>query len=136
MIATDKREAERVAPGLQTNHAKRSTKSAKYEHQLFRSFRAPWSSCDLTRDDPPPLFLAFPLAFFFLALSSRSPFPLSFIFRAFGAGTLLLNSFDLSSKPGLHRFLCSRLIVCELEVFNRLAGIVQRNSVTRHFSRV
>jgi len=120
MIATDKREAERVAPGLQTNNANRALK-VRYEHQLFRSFRAPSSSCDLTRDDAPHVVRRLPLAF---------------IFRAFGAGTLLLNSFDLSSKPGLHRFLCSRLIVCELEVFNRLAGIVQRNSVTRHFSRV
>ena len=46
----------------------------------------------------------------------------------------LLNSFDLLSQPILHRFFCFRLIVCELELFNRVAGFVQWNAMTRNLS--
>jgi len=85
MKARGKREAQRNASPLVTKtHFEQSTEGAKYERQLFRSFRASRPMCAFTRGDAPHIVRRLPLAI---------------IFRAFGAS---LASFALHYRLALH----------------------------------
>ena len=73
MKARGKREAQRNASPLVTKkYFEPSTESAKYQRELFRSFRASRPLRAFTRGDAPHVVRRLPLAF---------------IFRAFGAGS-------------------------------------------------
>src|ERR1043166_2320476 len=72
MKARGKREAQRNASPWLRGIKKESTESAKYQRQLFRSFRASRPLRAFTRGDAPHVVRRLPLAF---------------IFRAFGAGS-------------------------------------------------
>src|SRR5690242_2092922 len=86
MKARGKREAQRNASPLVTeNNFEESTKSAKYQRQLFRSFRASPPFRSLTRGDAPHVVRRLPLAFIFRAYGAG-------IFRAYGAGKYSVHS--------------------------------------------
>ena len=85
MKARGKREAQRNAsPLVRKKYFEQSTESAKYQRQLFRSFRASRSLRELTRGDAPHVVRRLPLAIIFRAFGAGR-LPLAFIFRAFGA---------------------------------------------------
>src|ERR1043165_6704821 len=72
IIARGKREAQRNASPLVTKkYFEQSTESAKYQRQLFRSFRASRSLRAVTRGDAPHVVRRLPLAFIFRAFGAR-----------------------------------------------------------------
>src|ERR1044071_10427360 len=72
MRARGKREAQRNAsPLVANNNFEQSTESAKYQRQLFRSFRASRSLRAVTRGDAPHVVRRLPLAFIFRAFGAR-----------------------------------------------------------------
>jgi hypothetical protein len=88
MKARGKREAQRNASPLVTKkYFEPSTESAKYQRELFRSFRASRPLRELTRGDAPHVVRRLPLAF---------------IFRAFGAGPWLSYSAPSGLDRGFH----------------------------------
>src|ERR1051326_6446175 len=108
MKARGKREAQRNASPLVTKkYFEPSTESAKYQRELFRSFRASRPLRELTRGDAPHVVRRLPLAFIFRAfgagpwLSYSAPLALNpaFIFRAFGAKSGFHNSRLWRSVP-------------------------------------
>src|ERR1051326_1201829 len=71
IIARGKREAQRNAsPLVTTKDFEWSTESAKYQRQLFRSFRASRSLRSLTRGDAPHVVRRLPLAFILCAFGA------------------------------------------------------------------
>src|ERR1051326_1215789 len=87
MKARGKREAQRNASPWLRGIKKESTESAKYQRQLFRSFRASRPLRAFTRGDAPHVVRRLPLAI---------------IFRAFGACPWLSYSAPSALAPGYH----------------------------------
>src|ERR1051326_674109 len=115
IIARGKREAQRNAsPLVTTKDFESSTESAKYQRQLFRSFRACRSLRALTRGDAPHVVRRLPLAF---------------ILRAFGAARL-----SYSASSALLGFHIARLWRCQAFIL-RAFGAPRRKIFLPSFSR-
>src|ERR1043165_1717887 len=81
MKARGKREAQRNASPWLRGIKKESTESAKYQRQLFRSFRASRPLRAFTRGDAPHVVRRLPLAFIFRAFGAKSGFDIPRLWR-------------------------------------------------------
>src|ERR1051326_2865698 len=81
MKARGKREAQRNASPWLRGIKKESTESAKYQRQLFRSFRASRPLRAFTRGDAPHVVRRLPLAFIFRAFGAKSGFHIPRLWR-------------------------------------------------------
>jgi|ERR1043166_3157316 hypothetical protein len=82
MKARGKREAQRNASPWLRGIKKESTESAKYQRQLFRSFRASRPLRAFTRGDAPHVVRRLPLAIIFRAFGAQSGFHISRLRRS------------------------------------------------------
>src|ERR1051325_5237394 len=104
MIARGKREAKlNASPLVTNNNFEQSTESAKYQRELFRSFRASRPLCVLNQGRRASRCLALAPGF---PIPRLRRLPLAFIFRAFGACPWLSYSAPSALDPG---FLIPRL---------------------------
>ena len=100
MIARGKREAKlNASPLVTNNNFEQSTESAKYQRELFRSFRASRPLCVLNQGRRASRCSALAPGFHIPRLRRLT---LAFIFRAFGACPWPSYSAPLALAPGFH----------------------------------
>src|ERR1051326_3273894 len=107
MKARGKREAQRNASPWLRGIKKESTESAKYQRQLFRSFRASRPLRAFTRGDAPHVVRRLPLAF---------------IFRAFGASLASFFAKQPNRRKGEYsELMLSPFLICLTLITGALA---------------